>query len=420
MAEIYFDLLIWISFGIIVWELRKPEKVYQYPFITASIFIAFIIPQGIALLKNPGTVVSSEALARVFLMSCLCISMAWLGYQLPINFSLSKKLSVPLDEKRVFIIAMIFVLIGYIATILILRLPVEMREASRWTGIITIYNFFRQLIFPGFAILLIFYLKYANFSRLSCVILSSPPIISNIIFEGRREVTIAFSLVVCLSLYFVKKITVPRGVSILALLIITIAIPLVGQYRAIAESGNWDQLNELKPVESFTNYIEEGKILELRNAAIVMDATVKTGQYGYGLSYWNSFVTFYIPGQLVGTGLKKRLKIQLQDYSLEEMYDYTIHFGTTIPAVGDTFVEFDYLGCLFFAILAYMFKTIWYVASYQESILAQFIYIYLLPPTMVVVTHGSQRFVHNLVFILIIVFIVNRFASQKKHEKFRF
>ncbi len=415
MTQVYFYLLIVICFGILIWGLQKTERVYQYPFIIGTIFTAFILPQAIALINNPGEGVTEEAVSRVMLMSCLCAAAAWIGYQLPINSFLQRKLEIPVDESKLLWVAGVLVTIGYGASFLISRLPEEARETTAWTGPITILNFFAQLVFPGLAIFLIFYVKRPNFWGLLLVTWSALPIIERII-RGRREPTITFILLIGLAIYFVRGLKPPRWIPITILVTMMLLIPLTHQYRSILKTGDYRQLLELNPIENFESFVQEGDILELRNAAIVIDATLKTGQYGYGTGYWNSFVHYFIPGQWIGKQNKENLKLKLTNYDLQELYDYKIHTGSTTPAVGDTFREFDYFGCLFFAVLGYIFKTIWYVADYRQRPLSQFIYSYLISPCLIVVTHGSQRFVYNLVVIVVIVFMTVLFCRVKSRN----
>jgi len=404
MAELYLYLLVAICACLLSWGLIRPERVYQYPFFMGGIFVSFILPQAFALVKNPGPV-SQQALERVLLMSCLCVAMCWLGYQLPVNKNFIKKLDISVDSRKLFHGGIVFVLIGYASAYLISRLPEAVQEDSQWTGIITIYAFFRSLIYPGFTILLLSTLQRPNLTKIILTACASALPLQLIIFYGRREATATFILTIGLSLYYFRRYVPPRWLALTLIVIALVAIPLTGAYRGIAKTGDWSQLLELRPGENLKTFVEKGKTLELRNAALLMDAAVQTGQYGYGTDYWNSLVFRFVPAQLIGRDLKNALQIKLSKskQDLKDLYNYTVHTGTTTTGIGDSFVQFDYLGCLFFLILSYLFKSLWISAIYKNSTVSQIFYVTLVAPALLSVTHGTVRFFPDLLFRFIFI-----------------
>ncbi|NEP01924.1 MAG: hypothetical protein F6K58_25360 [Symploca sp. SIO2E9] len=402
MAELYLYLLFAICLGLLGWGLIRLERVYQYPFFMGGVFVSFILPQAIALFNNPGSV-GQQALERVLLMSCLCAAMCWLGYQLPPNSSFLKKLDISIDSRKLLHGGIVFVLISYFCSFLISQLPEAVRENTQWTGIATIYLFFAGLIYPGFTIILLSTLRRPTVVKIIITACAAAIPLQTIILYGRRESTATFILTIGLSLYFFSRLVPPRWLVLTMLLFALIAIPLVGTYRYIAKTGQWNQLLELQPLEHLNNFVEEGEILELRNAAVLMDAAVQTGQYGYGTDYWNTLVFRFVPAQLVGSDLKNALQIKLYKYDLQTLYNYSIHTGTTPTGIADTFIQFDYLGCFVFFILAYSFKNLWISAVYQNSVISQVFYISLFSPSMISLTHGTTRFLADLLFRLFFV-----------------
>jgi len=404
MAELYLYLLVAICACLLSWGLIRPERVYQYPFFMGGIFVSFILPQAIALSNNPGPV-SQQALERVLLMSCLCAAMCWLGYQLPPSHSFLKKLDISVDSKKLFRGGIVFVLIGYVSSFLISRLPEAAREDSTWSGIITIYAFFGSLIYPGFTILLLSSLQRPSLAKIIITACAAALPLQTIILYGRREATATFILTIGLSLYYFRRYVPPRWLALTLIVIALVAIPLTGAYRGIAKTGDWSQLLELRPGENLKVLVEKGKTLELRNAALLMDAAVQTGQYGYGTDYWNSLVFRFVPAQLIGRDLKNALQLKLSKskQDLKDLYNYTAHTGTTTTGIGDSFVQFDYLGCLFFLILSYLFKSLWISAIYKNSTVSQIFYVSLVAPALLSVTHGTVRFFPDLLFRLIFI-----------------
>jgi hypothetical protein len=369
-----------------------------------GIFVSFILPQAIALSNNPGAV-SQQALERVLLMSCLCAAMCWLGYQLPPSPSFLKKLDISVDSKKLFRGGLFFVLIGYASAFLVSQLPEAARQESTLSGIITIYAFFGSLIYPGFTILLLSSLQRPNLAKIIITACAAALPLQTIIFYGRREATATFILTIGLSLYYFRRYVPPRWLALTLIVIALVAIPLTGAYRGIAKTGDWSQLLELRPGENLKVLVEKGKTLELRNAALLMDAAVQTGQYGYGTDYWNSLVFRFVPAQLIGRDFKNALQIKLSKskQDLQDLYNYTAHTGTTTTGIGDSFVQFDYLGCLFFLILSYLFKSLWSSAIYKNSTVSQIFYVSLVAPALISVTHGTVRFFPDLLFRLIFI-----------------
>ncbi|NET53987.1 MAG: hypothetical protein F6K09_36800 [Merismopedia sp. SIO2A8] len=199
MVNLYLYLLVAICVGLLSWGLIRLDRIYQYPFFMGGIFVSFILPQTIALINNPGPV-SQQALERVLLMSCFCAAMCWLGYQLPLNYSFIKKFDISVDSNKLFLGGIVLVLIGYGANFLIFQLPEAVREETQWTGIITIYAFFRRLIYPGFTIIILSTLRHPTVAKIILTACAAAIPLQLIIFYGRREATATFVLTIGLSL----------------------------------------------------------------------------------------------------------------------------------------------------------------------------------------------------------------------------
>lgn len=412
MAELYLYLLVAICIGLLGWGLIRPERIYQYPFFMGGIFVSFILPQAIALINNPGPV-SQQALERVLLMACLCATMCWLGYQLPPRSSLLKKLDISVERQKIFHGGIVFVLISYVSAFLIFQLPEAVKENSQWTGIVTIYAFFGGLIYPGFTIVLLSTLQRPNLARIILTACASAIPLQTIIFYGRREPTATFILTIGLCFYYFRRYVPPRWLVMAMITIALLIIPLTSDYRSIAKAGNWGQLLDLQPVENLHSLIEKGQVLELRNAALLMDASFKTGQYGYGTDYWNEFVFRFVSAQIVGYDLKNDLQIHLPSYNLQTLYNYSIPGGSTPTGIADAFVQLDYFGSLFFVVLGYLFKHLWISAIYRNSIVSKIFYASLVAPAMISVTHGTVRFPPDLFFYFIFLGALIIYSRQK-------
>lgn len=413
MDYLYFYLLCVICFFLISWGLWRPERFYQYPCFMGATFGVFIIPQAIALLGNPAEA-NQQSIARVLLMSCLCALMCWIGYQLSPNLNFIKKFDISVDRNKLLHGGIAFVLISYVFTFLISHYTGVDLYTRHWTGAATIFNFFTGLIYPGLTIILLATCQQPSFAKIILTIWAAVLPLQSIIIYGRRESLAIFLFIIGLSFYFVCRYTPPKWLFIFLLTFALLIIPMTHSYRTISASGDWSKVEELKPVDSFQDYLKQGKYLELRNAALLMDGVVRIGKYEYGLNYWNGLVYNFLPGQLVGHKLKNYLQIKSPVYYyLQYLYNYKIPVGSTITGIADSFIQFDYFGSLFYLLLGYFFKNLWIAAKYRNSVVSQVLYCSLISSAMLTITHQTSHFLPDLLFHFVFLGIVVSYSRNK-------
>ena len=419
MHHFYLSLFIIICFGLLGWGMIRLERVYQYPFFMGATFVSFILPQAFALSNNPG-VVSDRALARVLLMACLCAAMCWMGYQFTPDSKLLTRLNIEIDERKLFKAGIALMIVGLFFQFLLSRTDIETAANSNWTGSATIYVFFTKVLYIAFAIFLRQTLKDPKPKYLLYTLITAYPILNSIFIYGRRQPTIAFVIIIGVSLWFIKRLTIPRFVILILTLLGMYLIPTLGQLRGDLyvniTNNQWDTV--ISTSQDSMSQLIQGEILELRNAALSMDASVLTGRHGYGTGYWDNLVFQYFPGQIFGYGLKKALQFNWgTNHYLRYLYNYDVHPGTTFTGIGDTFIEFDYFGCLVFAFIAFLFRTLWISSNYQKSIYSTLLYICLISPAMVGITHGTGRFLQEAVFQFIFISLTI-YYSRVKHRTY--
>ncbi|MEA5529732.1 hypothetical protein VB638_09020 [Dolichospermum sp. UHCC 0684] len=418
MVETYLSLFIGICLAIVAWSLIRLERIYQYPFFMASIFLSFILPQAISLVNGSfGTVVSPAILERVLLYSCMCVAMCYMGYQFKPNSKWLDKLDVPIDERKLFRSGIVLLFIGNICFFLLSRIKIQIASNGSWTGPATILIFFAGVTYIALPIFLINALKRPNFINITLTIIAIVPILDRIIVYGRRQPTIAFFLTIGLSLFLVRGLIPPRWFFVTCVIIAAYIIPVLGQLRGsfwtLVFSGDWQTIlsSSQQGLESIT---EKGEILELRNAALMIDAAEKLNKYSYGTGFWDGIVFQFVPGQIVGFDVKQSLQFQLGTLGdLKNLYGYNIHPGTTPTGIGDSFVEFSYFGCLTFALIGSLFKHLWVSTIYRANIVSAILYISLVDSAMVGITHGIFRFVQEFIFKAGVVFLIVYFSRRK-------
>jgi hypothetical protein len=424
MAEIYRNLLVIVCLGLLGWGLIRIERIYQYPFFMGVIFISFLVPQAFALVDNPGKL-DQESLERVLLMSSLCAAACWIGYQGKPNTKWLTKFHIDYDEKKLFQSAIFLTCIGYLCNFLI-RTDTSSKSlggsGGALTGPSTIYIFFGQVIYIAFSIFLLEMMKKPSIQNIIFTLLTGWIPLQTVL-AGRRQPTMTFAIIVGLCFWLIRRYIPPRWLIILAVFLMTILIPAIGVMRG----GFWDALFNgqwqtiLSTTEKAINAQQKGSILELRNAGFLIAATVHLNVYGLGSGWWDAIIQILIPGQIFGFGFKQSLQFNLlsnpnnptlANSTLSALYGYSWNPGTTATGIGDSFVEFGYLGCLSFALIGYIFKNLWISAYYQKSLFSSLIYIGLISPAMVGLTHGIGRFLQEAIFQIGVISLVIYYAKE--------
>lgn len=418
MPEIYCHLLTLICIGLLVWGLIRIERIYQYPFFMGAIFVSFLVPQAYSLLANSGSL-NQQALASVLLMSCLCAIACWVGYQGKPNQGFINNLNIKLNETKLLQAAFILTFIGYFFNYLISRTNIQVSDVNgNWTGVATIYYFFAQVIYIAFSIFLMRAIHYP--STLNIIFASTAGWIPlQTVLAGRRQPTMTFVIMIGICFWLIRRYLPPRWLIIISVLSIALLVPTIGHLREefweLLFNGKWGEV--ISTAQDQFAIQQTGEILELRNAAYYIDAITHSNLYGLSSGWWDAIVFQYIPGQILGFGFKESLQFNLiTNETLYNLYGYSVHVGTTITGVGDSFIEFGYLGCLSFALIGYLFKHLWISAYYNKSFCASILYMGLVSPAMLALTHGIGRFLQEAIFQISIVFLIVLYSKQKSQN----
>ena len=428
MTELLLWIFIAICCGLLFWGFIHKTNIYQYPFIIGASLCSYIVPQAIALVNHPQGI-ADVAIQRVLLMCCLCAAMSWIGYQIKIPRNWSLESRNYLSEKRLNFASFIYIGIGLIFVLISLKTTPEYGTSSfraGFSGIITVYLFFARLLDIGFVILLLVSLKKKKITQQNLIVLSIVILIQivKIVIGGRREVMIFFAFSLLLPLFFIRRFILPRFLVILGLIVSMFIINphTINQYRSLlGNGGSWlkfqeisltdvsDSLEEIDFVDNFQNTINDTSNLELRNAALYIDRIAKTGNHQWGLAYWNAIVFNWVPAQFLGDSFKNSLIIQkginFIDFchTSSWFYQYSCRPGQTFTGMADSFGQFDYFGCLFFAFAALLFKFMWQKAVYQNSFAAQACYSLLIVRMMLTITHTTIQFPSRMLYLVVFV-----------------
>ena len=354
MENIFLVLFATACGGLLIWGMREPNRVYQYPFLIGAIFTAFLLPQAIALVDYPGGLPRS-AVNQALFMGTLCMFMGWVGYQIrPLARVRMGEVRV-LNGKRLYVAALITGLISLLSVYGMMGISED--EIRTGTGLFTIYAFFSGLAAISFPIFLSLAIWKPRFKSILLAIIAGYPIYSAI-FIGRRTETAAFLALFAIIWFFHKRYVPPRIIALGGVAIIAFLIPvfaeLRGDFWTALFSGNIysiDWFGEMDKVLS-------GEIHELRNATVSIYSTDLTGNYGYGTGYWDAIIFRYVPGQLLGFEFKQSLQFNWTS-DVYTVVGYMSPTGTTKTVIGDTYIQFGYFGSLFFLLQGYLFRNLW-------------------------------------------------------------
>jgi hypothetical protein len=218
-------------------------------------------------------------------------------------------------------------------------------------------------------------------------------------------------------LYFITGLKPPRVLSIAVIIGAALFIPATGEYRNLAHRDPIEALQEIDFSERFEESLNEESVNELKNATALIAATQVTGAYERGAGYWNAIVFRFVPAQFVGRDFKDGLMIggrqrNLADF-VESILGSTFLLGSTPTGVGEAFNEFGYFGCLFFAALGYLFKTLWAAANRPGAAVAQILYIQSVTSAMRAVTHQTVDFLPGFIYGVIFIGAIAWFARDR-------
>jgi hypothetical protein len=396
-------IYLWAFIGLVAAPIARmlvrPEKGCEFPCFMAAAFAVFILPQALSLVRFPGGV-SAESVEAALLMSCLCLAACLAGYQAGPVRAIVERTSRPADPDRLFAAGLALMGAGFVFDWHYRHAQVEFADNGGMTGTATILLFFQNLLSPGLAICALDAVRRPRCASVAAAVIGLVIPLQTAL-AGRREPTVLLGATIMLALYFGPRIKPPRLVLALAMAAAGLAIPATGAYRGLRAEHDWDAIRQIDLVGNFKKYLTEESVLELRNAAAVIQATRATGDYELGAVYWDHVVFRFVPAQLVGADLKSSLMIHPEGRLAETERTETgfeLSRGSTITGMADAFQQFGWFGCLFFALEAVLFRSLWEAAQRPAPVFAQLLYMTSCTTAMRSVTHWTADFLPGLIY----------------------
>lgn len=377
------------------WGMLRPERIYEFPFLTGVITFSFILPQVPGLAAE--SFIPEGAFARTAVFMMLCLFMCWWGWRSnakPFSF-----FRIDFDESRLLIVAAALSIAGAYFYFKLSRLPGELTIAVQMTGVPVIYIFFSRLLSYGLAIAVLCIVR--RFSWWGLIILAFDLVfyLDRIVVTGKRAEAIELIMIFALAWWFYRRRAIPRMLVITAILLGTLTMNSMGDYRAITKANSapvWSEIMRIDVVGNISKVLRDGGD-EMRNAILRINNTATTLQFDYGKFHWNRLIFNFVPAQLVGADVKQSFMLPVPVMAR----DYDPIVGTTETGMADAFQSFWYLGAFKFFILAYLVRRIWVTANRGEFS-AQFTYVLSIIPSMHAISHQTDWvlmvWVHMLMF----------------------
>jgi hypothetical protein len=382
-------------------------------------FSVFILPQAYSLVRFPyGT--RPEAIEATLLMALLCILACVFGYRAPASQWIMQKTQTRIDDRKLFRWGVFFILCGFFFNALIALMTDQERGFGQWTGRATIYMFFATLGYPGLAICFAQALKKkqdwgAWFWTATGMIIP----ISASTLGARREPAALFAVTIAITLYFQKRYVLPRLLIFAAMIAAMLVIPATSHVRSTLKLSGISHLGEVDFVGNFERFLSGTSILELRNAAMTIQSTNLTGDFGLGRGYWDQLVFRFVPAQIIGRENKESLMFRTpkqRDRDEQAVLGYKRENGTTLTGIGDTYREFGYLGALVFALMAVVFKSLWQASLQSNSVFAQLLYIQTMITAMHSVTHQTADYLPGVAYNVVFIGAAVYFSRTSRNE----
>ncbi|MCB2153418.1 oligosaccharide repeat unit polymerase [bacterium] len=347
------------------------------------------------------------------IMTFLCVGSCWLGHALRPRPGWVKTEGNPGDPNRLFLVGLA---IGAVAVWAYAMMGMrtgggvtglfkaEGSYEADWEGGLVVLNLFGSFLYPAIAIVLISALRRPQVIRYLAFAAMCIIPLAVMVFLGRRGSSLAFLLMIMTVVYFYKGWTIPRWVFVAAAPTLLVAFVIAPEYRAHSQiGGDWSQIRNIRVADTMQKFSEEGSV-EVMGGVYIIGAAQKSGQYRYGIDYYNGMVRLFVPRFIVGEEFKQGLmfdpgqrdKNTVQYYSWQREF-YNFPFG---PAVA--FEQGAWFGCLVYIIIGAVMGTLW-ERSRRGSVFSQVFYVSILLRSLVVLVTDQTHMLAYPTYLLIFV-----------------
>lgn len=406
-------VLLWIlaiqALVIMAWAMGRRDRMIQFPFFAAAVFLGWIFPQLMGVTSN--TFLPAGGLEKTILMAVLCLGATWWGYE--VNRRPARLFDWNFNHGRLLVASAVMMVLGafFFYQISLIGAEVTAATGGQWTGIITIYVFFAKLLTFGMALAVILYLRKPNPYALTLVLFGLAFYLERILIRGRRAAMVELGMMIFLALWFNRRNLPPRWLMLSSVCAGALFINSIGDFRSVMMgddrfTASGVGVGEVLEIDYFGNLQRiasgESGTHNIVNAVMNIAAVDRTFHFDYGLSHWNAFVSSYVPGQWVGYDVKQAMMIDLPNQA-GQIFDHRPHTGSTHTGLSDSFLSFWYFGAVKFLLIGLILSR-WYRAAMQGQLAGQLVVILTITPALHAITHSTHNFF--TVFLQLAVFLL--------------
>ena len=315
------------------------------------------------------------------------------------------------DPKKLADAAIIMAVLGGVAFVLMAREAQNFGVQDQWTGVITLYFLLSQFMIFGGALGILLYMQHNNklglIAYLAMLAVATPVFL----FFVRRSVLFQIAAITLGAFALNKNIKVPRVVLAVGLAISVLVLNGAGaiRYHVINDGGTI--------VTAFTEGVmfkpnpAGGDVVaaELKSAISDIETARATNHYKPFVMIWNTAVSQYVPGFLVGDQTKSSFFLSDESGSLLQSY---FAEGATRTGFAESFTGYWYFGPLIYFGIGILFGGLW-VLTNRKDIRAQLTYLVFLLYSLLTITESISRIVVTAPIILMSIWLSFKYAERR-------
>jgi hypothetical protein len=392
IAKALFFLLLALSVAFLLSSLRRREGIFEFPTLFAGAFLFSIVPQLVNHVFYPGRlpvrVYQDHGVEYGLIMCILCLVAGIAGYQIrPKRPARRERPAWRIDVDKLFWAGVVLYLLGAFGALRLAALAggvkAQFTEGGHygleWSGAPVIWAYVAKLLPFGLLLCLNSALSRGSVGKWTQVLLMFLYPVAVIVFLGRRAMVFRLVLIVLISVWFQRRWAPPRWLAPCGMALGGMVIILMPHYRTSAnQTGDIKGAAGKVDVRSAIEAYATGDQVEgMDNLIIGIPARLAYPSFSWGSGFWNGMVAYWVPGQIVGRGLKQSLMIRVGTPDGELFSKYgglVVEYGSFSPGPYSAFREFAFLGCLLFFIMGRFYRWLWHLADERRNLGAQIFY----------------------------------------------
>jgi len=418
MESIAFWALVVTSAGVLAAGFLRPNGYMQVPFWVAAVYLGWAIPQ-LWYMRQVYRTSAEDHLATLHIFCLFCLLATIAGWYWGVRSGKGRAIREVVTDDMLVRICVVITIIVCLMTIGIAVRPREEWAGPIWSGPLAIMNFFRELKLVSLFLSLYLVAKRRNTLTIALVVIHIALYVPAAVLLFRRRAMLELFTCTILALWFARRTVMPRVMIAAAIpagmLVVFAVASLRDMSDAYTTDARWLTLSEVSSVDFWaaTPFTNENNASEMTNALRMVRFADDHGVHTYGGATWNRIVHLWVPAQLVGEEGKRNLKV---DYELPQRivdtYNEQNRIGSTPTGMGEAYLEFGFLGALFFAAMGFVTGR-WWSRAHRGSRTAMVLYAIGLPLAMHMPAAYAFYFFNSIALsVLVFLILVSRMKQQ--------